>query len=334
SQTNPSVLFYKPQDTWASKSEWTVALPQGENITAIALCSQGIIAATSKDVIRFFSPFGVQTYIFALKSVVCMVGHGEFVLIVYHSGVGYKGSQNLEYMLYNVQSHEILQKDTIPISKGSTLQWIGFSTEGLPAIFDSKGVLSILHHHRQHNQARWVPVLDVSINRKEEEINWIYWPVWLTGTTLFCFICKGGDTYPHIPRPAFDEVSWKIPLWNLDRPTGQFEEKFVRLSIITSFEFEEAMAMNELDKVRQNIKMKNKDMDKALLACKEEKQQRALDLAKLMNTLKSLESAIKLARFNNCHVLADKICQFKEAKLDELRKLPHNSSIIEEYNTL
>ncbi|CAG8848987.1 1800_t:CDS:2, partial [Racocetra persica] len=79
-----------PQDAWASKSEWTVALPQGEDITAIALCSQGIIAATSKDVIRFFSPFGVQTYIFAWTSVVCMVGHEDFVLIVYHSGIGYK----------------------------------------------------------------------------------------------------------------------------------------------------------------------------------------------------------------------------------------------------
>ncbi|CAG8838562.1 14324_t:CDS:2, partial [Racocetra persica] len=171
------------------------------------------------------------------------------------------------YMLNNARSHEIIKKDTLPISKGSILKWIGFSTEGLPAMFDSKGVLSILHHHRQYNQARWVPVLDVSINRKEEEINWIYWPVWLTGTTLFCFICKDGDAYPNIPRPLFDEISWKIPIWNLDRPAGQFEEKhvFVRLSIVTSFEFEEAMAKNELDKVRQNIKMKNKEMDKALV---------------------------------------------------------------------
>ncbi|CAG8555827.1 8752_t:CDS:2 [Scutellospora calospora] len=48
------------------------------------------------------------------------------------------------------------------------------------------------------------------------------------------------------------------------------------------------------------------------MACKEEKQQRALDLAKLLVTLKSLEAAIRIARFNNCHILADKICQFKE----------------------
>ncbi|CAG8641343.1 6268_t:CDS:2, partial [Scutellospora calospora] len=227
SQTNPSILFYKPQDSWASKSEWTLALPQGEDITAIALCSQGIIAATSKDVIRFFSLSGVQTYIFALTSVVCMVGYDEFVLIVYHLGVGYKGTQNLGYILYNVRSHEILQKDKLPITKGSTLKWLEFSTEGVPVIFDSKGVLSILHHHRQSNQARWVPILDLSINRKEEEINWTYWPVWLTETNLFCFICKGEDSYPPIPRPAFDEINWSIPLWNLDRPTGQLEEKHV-----------------------------------------------------------------------------------------------------------
>ncbi|CAG8576709.1 3305_t:CDS:10 [Dentiscutata erythropus] len=298
SQTNPSVLFYKPQETWASKSEWTLTLPQGEDIIAIALSSQSIIVATSKDVIRFFSLCGVQTYIFALKSVVCMVGYEEFVLIVYHAGVGYKGSQNLGYILYNVRSHDILQKDELPLTKGSTLQWMGFSLEGMPAIFDSKGVLSVLHHHRQFNQARWVPILDVSINRKAEEINWTYWPVWLTETTLFCFICKS-EAFPQIPRSAFDEISWKIPLWNLDRQTGQYEEKIVRFSILASYEFEEAMAKNELDKAKQSIKKKNKEMDKALLemihfACKEEKQQRALDLSKLLITNKSLESAAKV----------------------------------------
>ncbi|RIB12960.1 hypothetical protein C2G38_2199259 [Gigaspora rosea] len=330
SQANPSVLFYKPQETWASKSEWTVTLPQGEDIIAIALCSQGIIAATSTGVIRIFSLCGIQTYILALTSVVCMAGYDELVLIAYHASVGYKGSQNLGYILYNIRTNEILQKDILSITKGSTLKWMGFSTNGLPAIFDSKGVLTILHHHRQTNQARWVPILNVLSNRKEEEINWTYWPVWFTETTLFCFICKS-EAYPQIPRPAFDEIILKVPLLNLDRQTGQFEETLVRNSLLATFEFEEAMAKNELDKARQNIKMKNKEMDKALLemihlACKEEKQQRALDLSKLLIKLKSLESAIKIARFNNCPILADKICQFKEAKVVELRQLPQSKT--------
>ncbi|CAG8673343.1 21857_t:CDS:2 [Gigaspora rosea] len=62
------------------------------------------------------------------------------------------------------------------------------------------------------------------------------------------------------------------------------------------------------------------------MACKEEKQQRALDLSKLLIKLKSLESAIKIARFNNCPILADKICQFKEAKVVELRQLPQSKT--------
>ncbi|CAG8738098.1 7099_t:CDS:10 [Gigaspora margarita] len=228
SQANPSVLFYKPQETWASKSEWTVTLPQGEDIIAIALCSQGIIVATSTGVIRIFSLCGVQTYILALTSVVCMAGYDELVLIAYHASVGYKGSQNLGYILYNVRTHEILQKDILPITKGSTLKWMGFSTNGLPAIFDSKGVLTILHHHRQTNQARWVPILNVLSN-------------------------------------PFDEISLKVPLLNLDRQTGQCEEILVRYSLLVSFEFEEAMAKNELEKARQSIKTKNTGIDKALL---------------------------------------------------------------------
>lgn len=62
---------------------------------AIALSSEGIIAATSKDFLRFFSLCGVQTYVFNLSSVVSMVAQNDFALIVYHMGPGYKGVNNV-----------------------------------------------------------------------------------------------------------------------------------------------------------------------------------------------------------------------------------------------
>ena len=61
------------------------------NKIGIALSSQVIIVATSKNLLRIFTLYGVQTYIFALDSVVCMSAHQEFVLIVHHIGTGYKG---------------------------------------------------------------------------------------------------------------------------------------------------------------------------------------------------------------------------------------------------
>ncbi|CAG8519553.1 8949_t:CDS:10 [Diversispora eburnea] len=309
---NLSVLTYKPQETWDFENEWTITFPQ-----AIALSSEGIIAATSKDLLRFFSLRGVQTYVFNLSSVVSMVAQNEFALIVYHMGPGYKGSQNLGYILYNLHNDEIVQRDHLPISRESILQWIGFSEEGMPALFDSNGVLSVLLHHRVVNQGRWAPVLDTSLNRKEEEKDYVYWPVWLAENKSICFICKNGEQYPRIPRPSYDEISWQIPLLEMDKQFRQYEEKVMRLTMITRFEFDEAKAKNTLEQEREKIRQKNTEIDKTLLelinlSCKEDKLQRALDLVKLLSTAKSLDLAIKIATFHKKSILADKINQLKE----------------------
>ncbi|CAG8508326.1 12094_t:CDS:10 [Acaulospora morrowiae] len=321
--TNPSILFYKPRETWAAKGEWMLTLPHDEDIIAIALGSEGIIASTSKGVLRFFSLCGVQTYIFNLSSVVSMVARNEFALIVYNMGIGYKGSQSIGYILYDFRSREILQRDRMPISKDSILQWIGFSEEGMPAMFDSKGVLSVLHHYRTNNQGRWIPILDTSLNRKEEEKEWVYWPVWLNENKLICFICKNGEQYPSIPRPSFDEVNLQIPLLNLDKKDGQYEEKVMRMSVITRFEFDEAKARNSLEWEREKIKQKNKEINDTLLelimlSCQEEKLQRALDLAKMLSTTKSLDKAIKIANFKKLPILAEKINQIKSVSFSPL----------------
>lgn len=96
-------------------------------------------------------------------------------------------------------------------------------------MFDSKGVLYILHDHRIYKQARWVPVLDtinivkesksdadsskslkknsdiidldeisekkdeekeIEEKEKEKEKEWIYWPVAVMESKLMCFILK------------------------------------------------------------------------------------------------------------------------------------------------
>ena len=41
------------------------------------------------------------------------------------------GSQNLGYSLYDMRDRGDVQKDVLPISKESTLKWLGFSEEGV-----------------------------------------------------------------------------------------------------------------------------------------------------------------------------------------------------------
>lgn len=44
------------------------------------------------------------------------------------------GSQNLGYVLYDMHDRGDIQKDFLPISKESTLKWLGFSEEGVSFI--------------------------------------------------------------------------------------------------------------------------------------------------------------------------------------------------------
>ncbi|CAH1756601.1 10090_t:CDS:10, partial [Entrophospora sp. SA101] len=328
SKDSPSVLFFKSQNTWAIKNEWMTTFPKDEVIIGIALSSLAIIVATSKNFIRLFTLSGVQLYIFALDSVVCMDAYQEFALIVYHLGTGYRGSQNLGYMLYNVETNDIVQKEQLPISKDSTLEWIGFSDKGLPAMYDSEGVLSILHRHRQYHQARWIPVLYTRNNPNPDDEASYYWPVGLNENKFLCIACKDGERMPRYPRQKFHEFDWQIPLLNLDKPIGKTEEVYARMNLLIKFECDEIRAKKKsIDEEKQKeLVKKHLELDKMLLttirtSCKESRLQHALDLAKLLNSTKSLESAIKIASFYESHSLAEKIHKLKSTCISDIREL-------------
>lgn len=62
-------------------------LPKGEDVRTLCLGQGWAAVATSALMVRLFSVGGVQKEIFSLPgAVVCMAGHGEQLLIVYHRG--------------------------------------------------------------------------------------------------------------------------------------------------------------------------------------------------------------------------------------------------------
>ena len=92
SETQPSMILYRPYDSWASTSEWTFSLPSGEE--AVSVVSAGpaegmgaVAVATSQGFIRFFSNSGIQRYMWRLgEDVVTMTGGKEMILIVHREG--------------------------------------------------------------------------------------------------------------------------------------------------------------------------------------------------------------------------------------------------------
>ncbi|KAK7801357.1 hypothetical protein U0070_003642 [Myodes glareolus] len=73
--------------SWDSSKEWTVDMPESEDIEAVCLGQGWAAAATTALLLRLFTIGGVQKEIFCLPGpVVSMAGHGEQLCIVYHRG--------------------------------------------------------------------------------------------------------------------------------------------------------------------------------------------------------------------------------------------------------
>ena len=87
---------------------------------------------------------------------------------------------------------ELVQEGRVPLPRKTTLAWIGFTSDGAPAIYDSTGLLSVLDRFRRPGQARWVPILDSATLTRREGKTETYWPVGVTATHFTCVILKVG----------------------------------------------------------------------------------------------------------------------------------------------
>lgn len=73
----------------------------------------------------------MQKYVWNLgEEVVALAAGKDWALVVYR-GVGgvVDGRQNLEFALVDTDSYEVVQQGRMPLVKGATLKWIGFTDE-------------------------------------------------------------------------------------------------------------------------------------------------------------------------------------------------------------
>ncbi|OCF45863.1 chromosome transmission fidelity protein 4 [Kwoniella heveanensis CBS 569] len=334
-----STIYYRPYDSWASQSDWSLSLPLGEDAIAVAAgggpSAEGglgsVIVATSKGYIRFFTSSGVQRYIWRLGEEVISMAAGRDKVIIVHreGGTSLDGCQNLRYSLMDLDSFEILQEGRVPLPKKVTLTWLGFTSDGVPAIYDSAGLLSVLDRYRQRGQARWVPLLDtVSLRREGRQEN--YWPVGVTTTHFSCVILKGTEREPWFPRPLIQEVEMHMPLLNMDNQQGKLEESLVRGHITLS-----ALTDSSDPEAEYLIKEREVALDKELLqlvqaACKADNLQRALDLARLMHNTGTIEAAAKVAAFYHLPGLQERIAGVKSEK-ERKKRAPRSRPRVTEY---
>lgn len=153
-------------------------------------------------------------------------------------------------------------------------------------------------------QARWVPMLDTRAMARREDKHEDYWPVGATDNDFMCIILKGQEKHPQFPVPIVQDFPLQPPMLNLGEPTGENEAKLFHLNVSTSHARDCLPAPSPLSS-RSSHKLKGKianadlEMDKSLikliqLALKANRQQRGLDLARMLSSSKALAGARRI----------------------------------------
>jgi chromosome transmission fidelity protein 4 len=233
---NPGMIYYRPHETWTTRTDWRTNLPAGESVTAIALSDSYVCVTTSANYVRIYSLFGLPVRVYRQKSspAVTCAAWRDYILTIGNGPIQSDLSTQLLYTIENIKHDTIYQdSDILALPPNTQLTSVFFSAEGDPYIYDSSGVLLTCLGWRNAGQARWVPMLDtkclkrLATGGKEES----YWPVGVASDSsssdvkFHCMIIKGKEQYPSAPVPHLSEFGFEIPLSSaVDRKKSAAEQ--------------------------------------------------------------------------------------------------------------
>lgn len=339
-------IFYRPHETWTTRTDWRTKLPPGESIDAIALSDSYVVVTTSAGYVRVYTLFGVPFKIYRQKaspSVTCAAWR-DYVLTIGNGAVGAHGRTQLVYTLENIKRGEICQnEDIVALTPGSNLQNVFFTDQGDPCIYDTTGTLLVLAQWRRPGQARWIPILDTRLldrlaDGKKDET---YWPVAVAQDRFHCIILKGGDKSPYFPRPLLSDFAFQVPIcgsstsksddpdsMQTDRASAASHEQDYILNTVQA-----ALLADLLEHTRSSASQRMQlakmetEADKALLQLLnaecllgEDRGMKCLEIASLLTDKsgKMLPAAQKIAIRYGREILADKIGEIAEKRIEEV----------------
>nr|XP_029543321.1 WD repeat and HMG-box DNA-binding protein 1 isoform X2 [Oncorhynchus nerka] len=316
--------------SWDTNKEWMVDLPKGEDVQALCLGQGWVAAATSALMLRLFSIGGVQRELFSLPGpVVCIAGHGEQLLVVYHRGTGFDGEQALGVQLlqFGQKRRQVIHGEPLPLSRKSHLSWLGFTAEGTPCFIDSEGVVRLLNRSLGN---MWTPVCNTRDNCKGKSDH--YWVVGVheNPQQLRCIPCKGSRYPPTLPRPAVAVLPFKLPLcqtttekgqMEVSKAKGPMEEQYWRSVLLHNHYGFLSSSGYEIDEEGQSQAQKEQQellMKMFALSCKLEREFRSVELAELM-TQNVVTLAIRYASRSRRMALAQRLSDLALEKANQLQ---------------
>ncbi|KAI1471385.1 WD40 repeat-like protein [Daldinia caldariorum] len=349
----PATIFYRPHETWTSRTDWRIQLPKGEAVLAMSLSDSFVTVTTTANYVRVYTLFGIPYKVYRPKStpMVTCTSWRDYVMTIGNGPVGADGHTRLLYTIENVKRDEICQnEDTVALPEGATLKSVFFSDNGDPCIYDSTGTLLTLLHWRQPSRACWIPLLDTKLlprlasGRKKET----YFPIAVADNKFHCIILKGGDQYPYFPRPLLSEFDFSIPLSSeppkqknpdamdqdgVSEPeddeseSRKLEQQFLLKGVAAAQLQDLADSTSGSHTQRSNLARLELEIDKTLLQllaieCREgeDRGMRALEIVELMRdrTGRMIEAAGKVAERYGRSILGEKIREVAERRVNAM----------------
>ncbi|CAH2050631.1 unnamed protein product, partial [Iphiclides podalirius] len=298
-----------------SSKEWSVSMPDTEEILCVTATSGLVGCATNARLLRLFTPMGTQRQVISLSGpVVALSGFNTTIVAAYHVTDPGISDQHLAMDIIAVNGRQVRCKTVqLPLTPSARLAWIGTTDAGSPCTYDNTGVLRLY----DVASGLWMPICDTSTHSKGVSDTWFIVSISEPTQAVRAILCRGTSFPVTVPKPIVTELPIQIPLCELDTEKGQYEEQLVRWAHTT--------ADVDVKAARETA------LKLFALACRSEIEQRALELMELLKDDRLLPLAAKYAsRLGRIH-LADKLGDLAEKWEKEADKLnvAHNSHFLE-----
>lgn len=205
--------------------EWSVEMPDCEEVVAIAASDALVAVGTDKRFLRIYGIMGTQREVVSIPGpIVSICGYKDKLLVIYHS-YSAREDQYLSGLLIQTKGFSLSSREIkIPLSPTSKLNWCGFSDTGSPIIYDSFGTVRLYCI----KTGLWFPILDSKLHVKGESDGLFIIDVSETTQIVRAVLCRGSNYPLTNPRPMVTEMTMMLPLCDMEDEKSQMEETLVR----------------------------------------------------------------------------------------------------------
>lgn len=206
--------------------EWSMEMPNCEEILCVAASEKLVAVATDARYLRLFSAMGNQREVLSLPGpVVALSAHADRILVAYHSNAATE-DQHISLKLLQTIGLSLRCRDVkVALTPGSRLTWVGYTHDkGTPATCDSMGMVRMYSMSANH----WMPVCDTSLHTKGDSDNYFITDVSEGSQIVRGILCRGSAHPLTKPKPLLSELPMQIPMCDLESERSQLEDILVR----------------------------------------------------------------------------------------------------------